>query len=325
MHPGSEARAAQLRVRDGHQPEGPWPPVSVVIPTRDRPELLRRAVRAVLEQRYPGEIECVVVFDQSQPAPVGVEPGERRRLRTVANRRTPGLAGARNAGVLASSGELVAFCDDDDEWLPGKLLAQVEALRRHPEAVVVACGVEVRYRDRTIRRLPPPGPVPLAAFLRSRVMEINPCTILVRRGPLLGPIGLVDERLPGSYYEDYEWLLRAARVAPVEVVPEALVRVNWLTTSFFAERWRTIIEAIGYLIDKHPELRGDAAGMARLEGQLAFAHAALGERATARRWARSALRRDWRERRGYLALAVSARLLRAETVLWLAHLMGRGV
>jgi glycosyltransferase involved in cell wall biosynthesis len=325
MHPGSEARAAQLRVRDGQQPTGPWSPVSVVIPTRDRPELLQRAVRAVLEQRYPGEIECVVVFDQSQPVPVPVEPGERRRLRTVANQRTPGLAGARNAGVLSSSGELLAFCDDDDEWLPGKLLAQVEALREHPEAALVACGVEVRYQDRTIRRLPPPGPVPLEAFLRSRVMEINPCTILVRRGPLLGSIGLVDEQLPGSHYEDYEWLLRAAKVAPVEVVPEAMVRINWHATSFFAERWRTIIEAITYLVDKHPELRGDPTGMARLEGQIAFAHAALGERTEARRWAVSALRRDWRERRGYLALAISARLLRAETVLRLAHSMGRGV
>ncbi len=303
----------------------PWPLVSVVIPTRDRPELLPRAVRQVLDQRYPGGIECLVVFDQSEPAPLPVELAEGRRLRTIRNRRTPGLAGARNAGVLASSGELVAFCDDDDEWLPGKLTAQVEALRDHPESAVVACGIFVHYGDRVIRRTPPPGPVPLERFLRSRTMEINPCTILVRRQALLGPIGLVDEDLPGSYYEDYEWLLRAARVAPVLVVPEAMVRIHWHATSFFSERWQTIISAIGYLIDRHPELRGDQAGMARLEGQLAFAHAALGERGAARRCAASALRRNWREPRGYVALAVSGRLLRAETVLRLAHSVGKGV
>jgi glycosyltransferase involved in cell wall biosynthesis len=312
MHPGST-------------PTGQWPAVSVVIPTRDRPELLRRAVRRVLDQDYPGEIECLVVFDQSEPAEVleSLRPG--RTLRAIANRRTPGLAGARNAGALAAGGELVAFCDDDDEWLQGKLAAQVELLREHPQAAVVACGIQVHYGDRTIERVPPPGPVPLARFLRSRVMEVHPSTILVRRPALLGPIGLVDEQLPGSYYEDYEWLLRAARVAQVQVVPHALVRVHWHATSFFSGRWRTIAEAITYLIDKHPELCGDPAGMARLEGQVAFAHAALGERGAARSWAGRALRHNWRERRAYVALAVSARLLRAETVLRLANSMGRGV
>jgi glycosyltransferase involved in cell wall biosynthesis len=309
----------------GSSPARPWPSVSVVIPTRDRPELLRRAVQQVLDQRYPGAIECLVVFDQSEPAKVPVELPEGRRLVTIGNQRTPGLAGARNTGVLASSGELVAFCDDDDEWLAGKVAAQVAVLRDHPEADVVACGIFVQYGDRVIERLPPPGPVPLERFLRSRTMEINPCTVLVRRDALLGPIGLVDEELPGSYYEDYEWLLRAARIGPILAVPEPMARIHWHATSFFAERWRTIISAIEYLIDKHPELRGDPAGMARLEGQLAFAHAALGQGRQARRLATSALRRNWRERRGYVALAVSTRLLRAETVLHLAHSIGKGV
>jgi glycosyltransferase involved in cell wall biosynthesis len=303
----------------------PWPRVSVVIPTRDRPELLRRAVQRVLDQRYPGEIECLVVFDQSDPAEVPIEVPEGFALRTIGNGRSAGLAGARNAGALAAGGELVAFCDDDDEWLAEKLACQVALLRDHPEAAVVACGIQVRYRDRVIERLPPPGPVPLERFLRSRVMEIHPSTILVRRQALLGPIGLVDEQLPGSYGEDYEWLLRAARVAPVVVVPRPLVRVHWHATSFFSGRWQTIIDAIAYLIDKHPELGDDPAGMARLEGQLAFAHAALGQRGLARSFAARALRRNWRERRGYVALAVSARLLRAETVLRLANSIGKGV
>ena len=46
----------------------------------------------------------------------------------MTNERTPGLAGGRNSGILAGSGELVAFCDDDDEWLPTKVEKQVEAL-----------------------------------------------------------------------------------------------------------------------------------------------------------------------------------------------------
>jgi glycosyltransferase involved in cell wall biosynthesis len=302
-----------------------WPLISVVVPTRDRPALLRRAVQGILDQRYPGEIECVVVFDQSEPTEVGIEPGERRRLRCVRNWRTPGLAGARNAGVLASGGELVAFCDDDDEWLPDKLRLELEAMRSDPQAVVVACGIIVQFGRRAIRRLPPGTRVTYEQLLRERLMEVNPCTIVVERTALLESIGLVDEDIPGSYCEDYDWLLRAARVAPVLVVPEPLVRIHWHRSSFFADRWQTIIHALHYLLDKHPDFEQVPAGLARIEGQIAFAHAALGQTGLARRWARRALRRNWLERRAYVALLVSTRLLRAETVLRLAHSAGRGI
>jgi len=303
-----------------------WPSISVIVPTRDRPELLRHAVQSILGQDYPGEVECVVVFDQSAPTPITVEPAERRRLRLIRNERTPGLAGARNAGVLASDGELVAFCDDDDDWLSGKLRLQVDAMRPNPEAVVATCGIFVLYRTRTIRRLPPNGTtVTQEQLLRKRMMEVHPSTVLVRRTALLGPIGLVDEAIPGSYAEDYEWLLRAARVAPIVVVREPLVRIHWHPSSFFEERWQIIVRALTYLLDKHPEFEQEPAGLARIEGQLAFAYAALGQSKIARRWAIQALRRNWRERRGYVALAVSTRVLRPETVIRMAHTLGRGI
>jgi len=65
------------------------PTVSVVVPTRDRPELLRRAVTAILEQTYPGPVECLVVFDQSDPDLPWPELPARRRLVLVRNQRTP--------------------------------------------------------------------------------------------------------------------------------------------------------------------------------------------------------------------------------------------
>jgi glycosyltransferase involved in cell wall biosynthesis len=306
-------------------PPNPLPRVSVVIPTRDRPGLLRRAIQSVVDQHYPGEIECVAVFDQSEPYDVEVQLPARRLLRIIENDRTPGLAGARNAGVLASEGELVAFCDDDDEWLQDKLAAQVEIFQANPQAAMVACGILIRYGDREIRRLPPAGSVVLEQLLRDRLMEINPCTILVRREVMLGPIGLVDEDIPGGYSEDYEWLLRAATVTPIMIVSRPLVRINWHASSFFADRWRTIIQALIYLLDKHPELGRNPAGRARIEGQIAFAHAALGEGGAARQWAARGLRANWRDPRCYAALAVSTGLISAERVVHLAHSIGRGV
>ena len=77
------------------------PLVSVVVPTRDRPELLRRAVTAILGQTYRGPIECVVVFDQSDPDLPWPELPPGRRLVLVRNQRTSGLAGA---DTVAASG-----------------------------------------------------------------------------------------------------------------------------------------------------------------------------------------------------------------------------
>jgi glycosyltransferase involved in cell wall biosynthesis len=301
------------------------PLVSVVVPTRDRPELLRRAVTAILGQTYRGPIECVVVFDQSDPDLPLPEPPPGRRLVLVRNQRTPGLAGARNSGILAATGELVAFCDDDDEWLPEKLDRQVGRLLATPSAAVSTTGILVRYKGRTTTRLAPTVLVTHGQLLRSRLTELHPSTVLARRRRLLDDIGLVDEELPGSYAEDYEWLLRASRLGPVLAVAEPLAVIHWHQSSFFADRWRTIIAALTYLVDKHQDLKAEPSGLARIYGQIAFAHAALGERRPARSWARRTLSLDRRERRAYLAIAISLGLISAKNVVRMAHAAGKGI
>ncbi len=303
----------------------PWPTVSVVVPTRDRPQLLPRAVGAILDQRYPGSIECLVVYDQTEPKlPWGGALPSGRAVRVIANGRTPGLAGARNAGALAADGALLAFCDDDDQWLPDKLVKQVRALRAYPDVAVATTGILVHYRRRTIPRVTAAPFVAHRDLLRSRVTELHPSTFLVRRQAFFR-IGLVDEQLPGSYAEDYDWLLRAARRSPILAVQEPLVHVHWHRSSFFADRWATIAAACRYLLDKHPELCEEPRGLARIYGQIAFASAASGDRPAAWAWARRALALSHRERRAYLALAVALRLVSPGVVTRLAHTFGKGV
>jgi glycosyltransferase involved in cell wall biosynthesis len=297
----------------------------VIIPTRQRPELLRRAVTSVVDQRYDGEIEVIIVFDQETPVDPGVPAGDGRRIRTMTNERTPGLAGARNSGILASTADLVGYCDDDDEWLPGKLLRQADALAAAPEAEVVVTGATIVYEGRTFDRIPDRRHVTLEQLLRSRAQEVHPSSIVVRRAAMLDGIGLVDEDIPGSYGEDYEWLLRAARRTPVIAVCDPLVRVYWHPSSFFADRWSTMIEAIRYLLAKHPAFAREPLGLARLYGRLAFANAALGNRSEARAWARKTLRLNPRERRAYLALAVSTGLVSVDRLMKLAHRRGKGI
>ncbi len=97
------------------------PLVSAVIPTRNRPDLVCRAVRSALAQTYTN-LEIIVVVDGPDPATVAaLEAMGEPRLRIVALPKNVGGSEARNTGVRQSKGIYIAFLDDDDEWLPEKI------------------------------------------------------------------------------------------------------------------------------------------------------------------------------------------------------------
>jgi glycosyltransferase involved in cell wall biosynthesis len=299
--------------------------VSVVIPTHNRPVLMKRAADSVLAQDYGGPIEVVVVFDAAEPfdLPDPQRPG--RSVRSIVNTRTRGLAGARNSGIVAASHGLVGFLDDDDEWLPEKLAEQVPVLLGSPDAPLAGAGMQVITTDDVVERPIPMDPVTLSDLLRDRITQLNACGILARREALLGQLGLVDEQIPGSYGEDYDLLLRAARIAPIPVVVRPVVKVHWHGGSYFNTRWQMIIDALEYLLAKHPDFRSEPVGYARMAGQIAFAYASLGESGRARHWAWQAMRSDPRQPRTVLALAVAAHLVRPERVLAALNKRGRGI
>lgn len=298
--------------------------VSVVIATRDRPELLQRALAAVLDQHHGHHLEVVVVFDRSE-ADHGLERDDgKRRVMVTTNARTPGLAGARNSGIDKCSNAWVAFCDDDDEWLPRKLACQFDALARLPEARAACTGIFIHYEGKDTARLPDPSKLTFDGFLRDRMTEVHPSSWLVDRHWLTDRIGLVDEEIPGGYAEDYDLMLRTARLCPIAVASEPLVRVWWHGASFFFERWKTIDEALSYLLDKYPEFESEPAGLARIQGQRAVAQAAMGQRRRAIATIGGLLRlRRW-EKRIPIALAVAAGVPPG-AVLAAAHRFGRGI
>ena len=295
------------------------PSIGVVVPTRNRPGLLRRTLAAIAAQDYPGRVRVAVVYDQSPPDPSldGVE--------VLTNTRAAGLAGARNTGVLALDTDLVAFCDDDDEWAPDKLTAQVAAM--DPDCDVTTCAIEVRYGNRVVPRLAGVDHVHFADLVRSRMAMLHASTFLIRRAALLDPdrLGLVAEDAPGSQNEDWDLLLRAARRAPIRHLDRPLVRVRWGATSHYAYEYATKISSLRWMMARHPEIRGCPPGAARVYGQLACWSAATGNRAAALRYARAAVRNNWREPRTAIALAAVTRMVRIESVLAALHRRGRGI
>ena len=302
-----------------------WPSVGVVIPTRNRPELVRKAITAVRDQRYPGEVKIVVVYDQTEPDYL-LARTDGTQVLVLTNWRTPGLAGARNTGILSLETEFVAFCDDDDQWRPDKLRRQVAALLAEPDAEFATCAIEVEYDGRTTPRLAGRSRVVIDDLARSRMAMLHSSSFLVRREALADEaIGLVAEDAPGSQNEDWDLLLRAARRSPIVHLDEPLVRVLWGRSSHYAYEYATKISSLRWMMQRHPEIGGCKPGAARVYGQLACWSAATGNRSAAWQFSKEAVRANWKEPRTAIALAAMTGAVKVENVLSALHKRGRGI
>lgn len=302
-----------------------WPTVTVVLPTHDRPVLMRRALASVHAQDYPGPVRTVVVFDRAEPDLTLRSEDPHRPTDVLPNSRTPGLAGARNTGILAADSELVAFLDDDDHWTPAKLRRQVQAMAAEPDAEFATTAMTIDYEDRSIERTAGTSRVSHRQLLRSRMAMLHSSSFLARRAALLDGIGLVDETIPRSMAEDWDLLLRAAERRPIVHLDEPLIRVQWGPTSFFADQWQTRNEARLWMLEHHPGFSADPQAAALFYGKLAFGCAMLGRRQEARSWARRALKADWRQPRTYLALLVTTGLVRGQLIVDELNKRGRGI
>jgi glycosyltransferase involved in cell wall biosynthesis len=305
-----------------------WPSVGVVIPTRNRPELVRKAIASVRAQRYPGEVRLVVVYDQTEPDYL-LACNDSPPVLVLTNWRTPGLAGARNTGIMSLDTELVAFCDDDDQWKPDKLRRQVAALLAEPDSEFATCAIEVEYEGKTTARLAGHSRVTVDELARSRMAMLHSSSFLARRDSFIAAegdgIGLVAEDAPGSQNEDWDLLLRAARRAPIVHLDEPLVRVLWGRSSHYAYEYATKISSLRWMMQRHPEISGCRPGAARVYGQLACWSAASGNRSDAWQFSKEAVRANWKEPRTAIALAAMTGAVKVENVLSALHKRGRGI
>jgi glycosyltransferase involved in cell wall biosynthesis len=198
--------------------------VSVVIATFNRPDVCRGAVESVLAQR-PLPLE-VLVCDDGSPGPAAAALREwcatldRVEFIGLPHRGTP--APARNAGLRAARGDWVAFLDDDDRWVPGKLALQsAQAAGGHWDVV---SGDALRPKgDRyfTEETRPSREPAPVEIDAANPVIL---STALARRELVLACGGFPEQRKYAGI-EDYAlWLALADRGARFLVLDEPLAR-----------------------------------------------------------------------------------------------------
>jgi glycosyltransferase involved in cell wall biosynthesis len=222
---------AQHRKRDGlvnvQRPE-----VSVVIPTRNRPELVVRAVRSALAQTVH-DIEIVVVVDGPDPATVEALDGlGDARVRAVELPASGGAPNARNRGVDNARADWVAFLDDDDEWLPEKLATQLARARESGVALpIVGSRLYMRTPRAELimpRRIPAPDE-PISEYLAVRhglfhgdgfiqTSTIMAPTALLRKVPFADGLRRLQE---------LDWTLRSLQEEGVDLIYAEEPLVIW--------------------------------------------------------------------------------------------------
>jgi glycosyltransferase involved in cell wall biosynthesis len=196
------------------------PAVSIIIPTYNRAELLRQALDSVAAQTFR-DYEVIVVDDGSMPPIAEAVAGHPCQPRIIRQARQ-GPAAARNRGIAESRGDLVAFLDSDDLWMPLKLERFVSALRENP-AISIFYGpmqpinseslkVDGRTKPRHAGRI-------TDALFKSCFVDVP--TVVCRK-ELLTRVGGFDASLPVC--EDYDLWLRLSLSEPFGLIDEPLAR-----------------------------------------------------------------------------------------------------
>lgn len=198
--------------------------VSVIIPTFNRPHLLPRAVESV--HRAGRDIEVIVVDDASADSTAKV-CATLRDIKYIRLERNQGVAGARNVGLLESTGEFIAFLDDDDLRLPDSLDHQVSLLEANHEAGFVGSGVLLAAHDGVdTGKVAIPRGESGDIFWRVLGLDVHliPGSVLLRKQCFL-EIGLFNRKLAGI--DDWDLWTRIAEVRPVllDAVPVCIYRV----------------------------------------------------------------------------------------------------
>jgi glycosyltransferase involved in cell wall biosynthesis len=264
------------------------PAVSVIIPSSDRAGLLGRALTSIRRQTF-ADFEVIVVDDGSaEPVEWTIAAAERQGIQILRHTRRRGASAARNIGLRASRGELVAFLDDDDEWLPVKLERQLAAMDSLAAVDLIYSGYEVvsDLSHRVVDRYVPAGPpVGYADLLRSTCFPTS--VPLIRRSALVD-VGGFDESLRGA--QDRDLWLRLARRSRFAFVPEVLVRTHLhgaqISTDLLAK-----LDAKERMLRKYgPDLESEPAIYAGQLVRLAMLNFAVGRRRRARQHLRRCMR-----------------------------------
>lgn len=228
--------------------------VSVIIPTYNRSELLKKAVKS-LENQSHQNLEIIIIddFSTDDTAEV-VEKMADDRIIYLKHSMNKGGSEARNTGIKRATGDYIGFLDSDDQWLPEKLEKQLKQFEGKPNVGVIYTGVQVvDENNQPTRKIIPK----FRGDILAKLFEFNhidtTSSVLVRKDVLNQTEGF-DSSLPSC--QDWDLYIRLAQVTEFDFVKESLV----LFYHHSGERITTNINSVlsGHLsiFEKYRELAG---------------------------------------------------------------------
>jgi glycosyltransferase involved in cell wall biosynthesis len=255
--------------------------VTVVIPTRDRWELLSRAALSSALVQEGVEHEVVVVDDGSADGTAErLEQLRHPRLRVLRHERPLGVAHARNEGLRVARGTWVSFLDDDDLWSPQKLRQQLDAADAAGAGFVYSSGAAVDEGGSFLFAVAAPEPGAVARqLLRWNVIWCG-CSNVMARADLVRRLGGFDEEL--LQLADWDLWIRLALAAPAAATREVLVAYTIHARSMLLTDRRDVFPEMDYLVEKH-RAASDSYGV-DFDRALFTRWVARGHRRAGRRW-----------------------------------------
>ena len=183
--------------------------VSVIVPTYKRNKYIIRALESILDQDY-SNIEIVVVDDNGLGTQNQLETEKSLetyiksgKIKYICNEKNMGGALARNHGIEESSGEYVTFLDDDDEYLPGKISIQVNAIESNNWDLCVMDGETYNNDGKCLSHKTQPinNDMTQEEILKAHIMKhITGTNVFMYRRDALLKIGMFDQISAGQEF-----------------------------------------------------------------------------------------------------------------------------
>ncbi len=205
------------------------PTVSVILPTHNRPQRLREAIKSVLAQRFQ-DFEIIVVNDGAVDVRSVIDELNDGRITLITHDRNRGLAAARNTGLRLARGKYIAYLDDDDRYLPDHLETLVGVLEQGCSQAAYSDAWRVHEKREGEHYREAGRDVPYSYdFSLPKLLVSNyfPVLCVMHRRSCLDEVGVFDESL--FAHEDWDLWIRMATRFPFVHVKKLTAEFTWRT------------------------------------------------------------------------------------------------
>lgn len=229
--------------------------VSIVIPTYKRTELVKRAVKSVLEQTYEN-IEVIVVNDD--PGTDLSELSNQYSVQLINHQENRGACEARNTGIKEANGEFIGLLDDDDEYKPEKIEKQVKQFRSLTEDYgMVYSGVEEIENGEVVNKKIRPGRRLLSRKREGQIYQellrgnMIPAPTVLLKKECFEKVGLFDSEFESA--QDLDMWLRIAKEYKIGKLDEALAVYHLDGEDRISESLEKVIQGRTKILEKYSD------------------------------------------------------------------------